>query len=155
MDNRHAEIDRDFIVKNSKKPFYICGVYFLIKNDEIVYVGQSVNIYIRIREHKSFDFDKVFILPYDVEFLNDAEKYFIDKFSPVLNKRPGVGKADYSSGICYLNNFAVPKNEWKAFKQAAANLGKYEGDLLNMVISQYVQQVSGAYGEPEPKEGGA
>lgn len=146
-----VEIDEKFIIENSQKVSYPCGIYFLVKDSKVVYVGKSLNVYARIREHKEFDFDKVFILPYDVNLLNKAEKYFIDKFSPPLNKHPGIGKTNYKSGVFFLNGFSVPRDRWEQFRQAAANVGKYEGDLLNMIISQYVNQVDGTFGTKETK----
>jgi len=63
------------------------GIYFLVKDFEIIYVGQSVNVSRRIIEHlKSKNFDSFFAIDCKSTGLNDFEAHYIAKFSPVLNK---------------------------------------------------------------------
>ena len=76
---------RDEILANSH-PFAVCGVYFLIKDDEIVYVGKSRNVYKRITTHTMlFDFDRVTILEMDDIHCRDAEAIYIQDIRPRLN----------------------------------------------------------------------
>lgn len=67
------------------------GVYFLIKNNEIVYVGQSTDIFSRISVHrKTKDFDSYnYILFPEVsdEKLNNLEAEYIGKFTPKYNRQ--------------------------------------------------------------------
>lgn len=66
------------------------GVYFLIYNNDIVYIGKSNNIFLRISDHiedKTKSFDNWFYLLYDVsdEILSEIEYEYIKKFNPILN----------------------------------------------------------------------
>jgi len=65
-----------------------CGVYFLINNGEIVYVGQSVNIWGRLGTHFNDnlkEFDRIAYVLVDKEDLNRVEAAYIRKFQPKYN----------------------------------------------------------------------
>jgi hypothetical protein len=61
------------------------GVYFLIQDDKVVYVGQSVNVYSRIAQHVDKQFDKYAFVPCDVDLLNKLESLYIHVLKPKLN----------------------------------------------------------------------
>jgi hypothetical protein len=62
------------------------GVYFLIKNETVVYVGQSTNIFQRVGDHESKkDFDTFTYIECAKEDLNIMETKYIVKFKPPLN----------------------------------------------------------------------
>ena len=63
-------------------------VYMLEKNDKVIYVGRSSNLYSRLISHKSKkDFDNVKLIEYlDKNQMVDAEFFFIKYYNPVLNK---------------------------------------------------------------------
>lgn len=62
-------------------------VYFLIKDNKIVYVGQSVYLPARLGEHKKHkDYDRVLYLPVPQSDLNRVEQEFIKAIDPVLNR---------------------------------------------------------------------
>jgi len=61
------------------------GIYFLCHEQEVVYVGQSVNIAARITAHTDKRFDKVFFLPWPKDDLNRVEGAFIRTLRPPLN----------------------------------------------------------------------
>ena len=66
--------------------FYI---YFLFnEKDEIIYVGQTVNLYYRIHCHlkKIKNIKKMAFFQTSKEEANNAEAYFIVKYKPVFNK---------------------------------------------------------------------
>lgn len=70
----------------------ICGIYFLMLKGEVVYVGQSVNVYGRIESHlpssrktPTKQFDGVRVLPCDESMLNELEHRFIAMFRPAQN----------------------------------------------------------------------
>lgn len=81
--------DNEYIVNNSlPKPQLQPGIYFLIKDREIVYVGQSVDCEARVKKHiqegeKNFTEYHVFHCP--VEHLNLYEAYCLWKFQPKYN----------------------------------------------------------------------
>jgi hypothetical protein len=67
----------------------IRAVYFLFLNEQIVYVGQSGNVHLRIQQHikdREKQFNKVFYqpIPSDVDILA-VEKQYILHFRPKYN----------------------------------------------------------------------
>lgn len=65
-----------------------CGVYFLIYQSEIVYVGQSVDITSRVRTHigdPSKKFDRISFIKCDKKNLNNTERAYIKMLSPRYN----------------------------------------------------------------------
>lgn len=63
-----------------------CGIYFLIKGEEIVYVGQSTNIFYRVGQHEGVkDFDTFTYLECDKEHLDLLEARYITKIKPKYN----------------------------------------------------------------------
>lgn len=63
------------------------GVYFLVHNGEVEYVGQTVNLHARMRGHeKRQPYHLVAFLPVEEErFLGMIETYYIELFDPPLN----------------------------------------------------------------------
>jgi len=65
-----------------------CGVYFLLADDEIVYVGQSVDVKKRLKQHADYSektFNRFFFVQCDRLELNKLEAYYILKFRPKYN----------------------------------------------------------------------
>jgi hypothetical protein len=64
----------------------ICGVYFLFRDEEIVYVGQSADVHRRLMAHRNrIKFDAVAIVPCDEDTLCIAEAYYIAGLRPAHN----------------------------------------------------------------------
>lgn len=63
------------------------GIYFLIQNGEIEYVGQSVDILHRISRHKreGKEFDSYAYLVCEKDRLNELEALYITALMPWLN----------------------------------------------------------------------
>jgi hypothetical protein len=64
------------------------GVYFLICGDDVVYVGQSLNVAARVSSHiseKKKAFDKAVYLPVPQSDLNLVERAFIRALRPLYN----------------------------------------------------------------------
>lgn len=64
-------------------------IYFLIDNEQIVYVGQSLQGIYRVFEHMKFNkkkFDSYFILNCEEKDLHDLENLYIEEFKPKYNK---------------------------------------------------------------------
>lgn len=62
------------------------GVYFLLSGDEIIYVGQSRNVYARVHDHRrTVQFDRWAFIACDNDQLLELEKHYIDVFQPKLN----------------------------------------------------------------------
>tara|TARA_R110002012_G_scaffold306394_1_gene511074 strand:- start:226 stop:921 length:696 start_codon:yes stop_codon:yes gene_type:complete len=76
------------IVEKSKAFNPVPGIYFLIKDSEVVYVGQSINVYSRVNTHsQDKDFNKIHVLPCGIEELDDLESAYIHHLHPRLNGR--------------------------------------------------------------------
>lgn len=78
----------------------LSGVYFLLdSNGDIMYIGASVNVSTRIRDHKRgtknyifdtpriIDFATAVYIPVDREKLGEIEKQYIIRYDPPFNKR--------------------------------------------------------------------
>jgi hypothetical protein len=64
----------------------ICHVYFLLKDEVVVYVGQSSNVSSRIKAHKADkDFDTFKVLECEEHELNATEALLIKAFIPKYN----------------------------------------------------------------------
>lgn len=61
------------------------GIYLLYKNNEVIYVGQSVNMDRRTREHGRSNYDFAQQLPCDKHDLNRFEKELIETLKPKYN----------------------------------------------------------------------
>jgi hypothetical protein len=63
-----------------------CGVYFLVKGGEVVYVGQSTNVFARVVIHAAYDLcDSFVFLPCAPTDLDELESLYIHLFCPRLN----------------------------------------------------------------------
>jgi len=79
-------LTEDEIVKNSLSMTNFCGVYFLIKEQSIVYVGQSVNLFSRVATHATEkDFDSIAYILCDKSMLDKLESLYIHTLRPELN----------------------------------------------------------------------
>lgn len=64
------------------------GVYFLIENDKVVYVGQSLNIFSRVMQHvQNKKFARVAYIPCSQDQLDAIESLYIHALKPKLNGR--------------------------------------------------------------------
>lgn len=71
------------------------GVYFLIKKDKIVYVGESIDVDKRIIQHiqeKKKSFDRFAFIECGNEYICELEAEYIAKLSPVYNKKLTVNE---------------------------------------------------------------
>ncbi len=73
------------IVKESLPYEQATGVYFLINNGRIVYVGQAVCVHSRLRAHSDKNFDRYAYIACPVEMLNKLESLYIHCLRPELN----------------------------------------------------------------------
>lgn len=67
----------------------ISGVYFLFRGDEIVYIGQSYDVYSRVIDHKSDPskhFDKWAYIEVDETERLEIERRYIEMFQPQYNQ---------------------------------------------------------------------
>jgi hypothetical protein len=70
----------------------LCGVYFLILGGEVVYIGQSKNVYRRIGRHcddEKVEFDSFNVLPCHESRLDELESAYISALMPLFNMSLG------------------------------------------------------------------
>ncbi|HCR1527294.1 GIY-YIG nuclease family protein [Morganella morganii] len=67
------------------------GIYFLLDGDDVVYVGQSRNVYSRISSHPAKNFNRYAFVPCAVEALDKLESLYIHLLRPKLNGRKPDG----------------------------------------------------------------
>jgi hypothetical protein len=79
---------------------FACGVYFLVRDGVVVYVGQSVNVYARVYSHKQSGkvFDSFAFTPCEREELDMLESLYIHALCPSEQGRSTHGNlaAPYS-----------------------------------------------------------
>lgn len=65
------------------------GVYFLIRDDQVVYVGQAVDVHARVSTHGRNwkQFDSYTYIPCEHDRLDEVERHYIRLFQPELNVR--------------------------------------------------------------------
>ena len=89
IDLKERSIFTDFIPKNHR------FVYFLFDFGIIVYIGQSIDIYTRLKQHinqRKIVFDMFSFIPLrDNEDLNECEKEYIKTLSPKYNVKHNTG----------------------------------------------------------------
>ena len=88
------------IINESKKEFkssafWHAGIYFLVRDNKIVYVGSSKWVEFRIQQHKEnqVEFDSSAWFEAPRIFLREIESYYINRINPPLNKHRISGHA--------------------------------------------------------------
>lgn len=88
-------VDEAEIIGRSINAQAVCGVYFLIRNGRIVYVGQSVDIHSRVATHRVArqsirtppkEFDSFSYVECGAENIDIVESLYIHAINPELNK---------------------------------------------------------------------
>lgn len=88
---RFSLIPKSALIDKSKSYGDACGVYFLVKDNEIAYIGQSINIASRITQHRDKDFDSVSYVACHKNELDILESLYILAYQPILNGSNGNG----------------------------------------------------------------
>lgn len=90
-----TDYTQDEIVANAVPVSIVCGIYFLIKGAEVLYVGQSVDVLARISRHRrdGTDFDSFNVMACEVETLDEMERAYIFALMPKYNSVYGGKKA--------------------------------------------------------------
>jgi hypothetical protein len=95
-------------------PLNPVGIYFLIKDHQVVYVGQSVSAIARIITHINEDrkeFGGAFFLPVPKHLLGLVEQSFIKSIRPLYNVRPGPIRSENVKLIKELNFRQISPSE--------------------------------------------
>jgi hypothetical protein len=84
---RSTEFSKDEVIKAGIPCVGHCGIYFLIADNDVIYVGQSIDVFGRISRHRrdGREFDAYAYLPCDKARLDATEAAYIMAFMPWLN----------------------------------------------------------------------
>ena len=94
MTDENGLFNHDFIVESSKPYRDQPAIYFLIHGGEVVYVGRSSNVNLRIGHHinkQQKPFDRYYAVYCDVKDLDQTERGYIEKFQPKYNVHRNKG----------------------------------------------------------------
>jgi len=84
--------EREILGASAKLPEQV-GVYFLIRGNRVVYVGQTTSLYARLAQHqKEKEFDRFSHIPCAAEDLDALEALYIHVLKPELNAVRSGGK---------------------------------------------------------------
>ena len=100
-----------------------CFIYFLLQDDEVVYVGQTSTGLSRPFSHYDKVFDTVKVLPCDPYVLDETEDFYINKYSPKYNKtrNPNVIYSLQRTKRVIKADYNLPKyNLWELRKDLSA-----------------------------------
>lgn len=75
--------EKDFETVDNKN---LCLIYFLLLDDEVVYVGQTTRGLLRPFSHWDKNFTSVKVKYVEEKYLDAAEDFFIKKYLPKYNK---------------------------------------------------------------------
>ena len=89
-------------------------IYFLIDSGEIVYVGQSTNLALRLNQHKNDkSFNRILYMPIESNRLDEVERFFIEILEPKYNKEPFIANKAYrykGLGYKFINKILYREN---------------------------------------------
>jgi len=81
----------------------ICGIYFLLSEGKVMYVGQSTNLHTRLQQHQSRrKFDALSFIECDRHLLDELESRYIHALHPPWNGRGAKGTKNAPMSIKQL-----------------------------------------------------
>lgn len=103
-----------------------CFVYFLLRDGEVVYVGQTTIGLSRIRQHKDKVFDEVYVLRCDKHELDELEGAYIIKYNQVYNRKLNEG--------AYMSMAALKSGVRKDLKRLMSNVPCMTANLVGQAV---------------------
>ena len=84
-----ANFSESEIVASSFRYDLDSGIYFLIRDDAVVYVGQAKNVLRRILRHREDGrkFQSFAVIPCEMEHLDELEQIYIRLLMPEINQK--------------------------------------------------------------------
>lgn len=134
------DLNLEYILDNKVKHETKPCIYFLISENEIVYVGQTLSLPNRlIRHKKDKEFDSYYAYECKEEVMTKLECYFIIKFNPRYNKLLPQGSNEYITLNMLKNRFGIGKIKAKKMimSKGAEPVFKdyYHTDVFDLIIS--------------------
>ena len=135
------DFNKEEIIKNKlllDKDFNC--IYFLIKNNEIVYVGQSTRGIRRIYEHTDKEFDYYNIIKVDKEELDLKETEAIIKFNPKYNKSIPIKNNLYILKSKINKEYNISPNGFRAIELKYGIKPKYKKNYKRETIEFCIER---------------
>jgi len=138
-------MEYDKIISNRKRYRIISGIYFLIKDKEIIYVGNTVDLHQRLKVHsKDKDFDSYnFIKEKSRDKRLVLEYEFIKKFTPKLNKTTSNTGNVLLKELDRLEkvrvNIDIESKLWTEVKIKCIHLGIKENVFVEAALKEYIK----------------
>lgn len=120
--NMIGEKVEDYFIKDIK-----IGIYFLLYDNIVVYVGKSLNIFSRLRQHLKSDkiFNSAYYLVSEKEELEKREKEYIIMFIPIYNK---------DKLVMLYKNWKVKKKLIRLELKIDVNIKESNNQILNELL---------------------
>lgn len=102
------------------------GIYFLIRDDEVVYVGQAANMRKRIGQHLAEGvkhFDSVCAIMCEPSKRDNLERHYITLFAPPLNQCAVAKEAKYMEAAGLDRRVNVYSTQFMSAQRTANMLG--------------------------------
>jgi len=121
------------------------GIYFLVHDNRVVYVGQSLNVISRsFGGHNDKTFDGVaYIIVEDNIHLNNLEAYFIGKFKPKYNSsipsnKLGLSKKHLTKEFDFEKVNHLIENQYGKLEMTGVKFKDYDSHIdLHLVKEEY------------------
>ena len=97
------------------------AIYFLLKDDEIVYVGKTNNGFKRICQHYKKDFNKYIFIKTDKNELDYYEDFYIMKYQPKYNRYYTIKRIGLKSSYRKLNSHIKTKLNYNEYIEYLKN----------------------------------
>lgn len=111
-----------------------CFVYFLLRDEEVVYVGQTSIGISRPFSHKDKYFTSVKLIPCDFDKLDETEDFYIGKYKPIYNK---------SRNYAYVYSVQRTKLKLKEKYNVSFNIRTLRKILKHLNITTFMDDYTG------------
>ena len=114
-------------------------VYFLLDNDEVVYVGKTTPGLARVYAHKDKNYNKVYIILCDVTELDFTENKYIAKYLPKYNAIFNThGLISTNEAISKIRKiFKLPETKPLMLKEM---IDVYNSEIINCNGIEYMKE---------------
>jgi predicted GIY-YIG superfamily endonuclease len=129
-----SDLSKEFILSSAVPFRQQCGIYFLIRDNKIIYIGQSVNIPARIVNHTKKNYTHIFCLECDESELDILERKYLQKFHPELN---GFREKKQTKEKIWVN-VLLSHEETEMLDEMVAENGSTRAAFVRLLIEKQV-----------------
>ena len=133
----YNKMDIDSIDNHIINDINIKAIYFLYIEDELVYIGKSINLQERIKLHTEY-FETFKYIELPLSKLDDCEAFFIKKYKPIYNLRIPTRTYIYKNKEVKHYNFLVKKSN-KIIKKNNIQISEKRETIL--IINSSIKKI--------------